>query len=320
MVKKYKHIAAFFFLILILTACDSPSEIATEEIETYKQEPAILNTIINQSKSCLRNLSLPYSQDIVLEVTGSEEIPLAGTYNGIREMFVYFVKYMAKIRLLDINYLYTLSGETNMSSHFFIKGQVKRTGKIFDLEYIYYFELDDTGSIDSMTVYYNTYLFREAFQKESTVDPVDMRSGNTYFDTEYSGAEGILNELLAYWGTGDLPNVLEMMNEDVIWIVRNDPVIVPYAGITFDKNGFVNDYVIPIVTDVTIINSAFTDNIIDGNRGDFFIYEENRCNSTGKESTIVGVLSFVIDPLTDKISEGSITYESFAVRDTFIEP
>ena len=325
MFKKCKKLLLPMVLVLLFS-CDN--SMSNRSIETKSQTPELLQTLLdetmvnvpNHSKSLLGNLQMALSEDIVLKVIGVKEIPFSGEYLGVNQTFKYFIKFLAKIKIQEITHLFTLSGENSISSHFQIKGKVRRTGKVFDLEFIYYYDLDSVSQVQSLDIYYNTYLFWEAFQKNSSVPSVDLESGNVDFNSEYQNGQDVMDELFSYWLVGDLDGVLSMFNDDIIWIMRNDPLVVPYAGRVEGKDGFVNEYLIPLISNVEVIDSGFTHVVVHGNRADYYLYEENRCIPTGKESKIVGVMSYVIDTNSGKISECIVTYESFAVRDTFIVP
>lgn len=314
---KRLFVFSLFLFILSCTATYSTPE-QIDNIETSAEGEKALAAVPegeNPFKVMLHETGLLLDDEVELTVTGGEDIPLAGIYTGSLGVYRYFLKFNQAIGVSGISCDYTIKDAENHSIHLTITGTKAGGSDSFEMEYIYLVHHNGENKIDEITIFYNTAYF---YDYMNDLPGSDIIPATLPMDKNYTKGAEVLNAMFTPWAAGDVTGVLNVFDDDIKWLLKNDPRVVPYAGLKTGHDGFL-DYLNNLMPNVTIIESGFSLTIVEGNKADYFMFEHNKTNSTGKESKIIGALAFTVNPETDKISSCVGIYESKKVRDTFYE-
>jgi len=172
------------------------------------------------------------TDDVEFHVIGRPGVvPFAGIYKGKDGVLEYLNSFIEANDLVDLVVQFHLcdAKESNrIASHVNIISEVSSTGKRYDLEFLYKWELDDSlDKIKSLTLYYSTWHMTEAFSEGGDDFVIDQRGSNDFgmihvaFDAA-AAAEDIYDK---FYVQHDVPATFEAMSDDIVVVEKGNPVL-----------------------------------------------------------------------------------------------
>jgi hypothetical protein len=261
-------------------------------------------------------VSALFTRNALLFINGQPEIiPMAGTYSGKWKIRKYFHTFQQRVKIQSIEFQYNLKSYNKVSSHVNIIGYVNETGKIFDLEYVFLFEMNRINKIKKLTVLYDTYIFNESFI-EGEIDYIsDIKVSSddfSIYDIPFD-CEAIVR--LSFDPNTTPVELTSILSNDVE-VTFKCPTEIPFAGSyyyiegVFEWLSYLYGTMYPIYQDRYLY-------ITDGNRVDIFINEAWTVYETGKSFEIKVFNSYRLNNEGKLCGFISIN-DSKAVNDAFI--
>ncbi len=115
-------------------------------------------------------------------------VPMAGAYQGRKAVLGYLRSFLNENNLVDTTDQFHLEDDEDdrefhrVSSHVNIVSDVRSTGRRYDLEFLYKWELNDAlDKVRNLTLYYSTWHLTEAFMKGGDDLVTDRRGRRGFF-------------------------------------------------------------------------------------------------------------------------------------------
>jgi|GEM_PF-3471518 len=227
-------------------------------------------------------------------------VPMAGIYRGKEEVLGYLGSFLEANNPADMLVQFHLedAGESRrVSSHVNIVSEVRSTGKRYDLEFLYKWELDDAlDKIRGMTLYYSTWHLTEAFTEGGDGFVTDQRGTDDFgiipvgFDTTALAA-GLYD---GFYVRHDVPGTLAFLSDDVVLVEKGNPAL-PSNGAYYGKAGFQQLITGVFCYQIYLSPPAFRNYITRGNRTDVTLDVHFGDAVTGKNFFITLNQSLIFD-------------------------
>jgi ketosteroid isomerase-like protein len=203
-----------------------------------------MKRIDNQATTCLdqffekfgtgnvNDINSLLTDDVEFHVIGRPGVvPFAGMYKGKDEVLAYLNSFIGANDLVDLIiqfHLCDVNKSNRISSHVNITSEVRSTGKRYDLEFLYKWELDDSlDKIKSLTLYYSTWHMTEAFSVGGDGFVVDQRGSNDFgmISVDFDAAEAIKDIYDKFYVQHDVPATFEAMSDDIVVVEKGNPAL-----------------------------------------------------------------------------------------------
>ncbi|OHD11877.1 MAG: hypothetical protein A2086_15415 [Spirochaetes bacterium GWD1_27_9] len=267
-------------------------------------------------KEKVRRISNLVSKDFTLSVTGREgTVPFAGTYYGKKALEQYLDNFLSSLKIKNIDLQYNIIDNDNINTHLNLVAKVLSTGKSFDLEYIFQWQLDKNGLIKYLKLYYDTYAFYKAYQNGGETYISDIKGTNDFqlINVNFDSEEMAKTLYQKFFTEGDLPGVINMLDTNVLWVMKGDPTIISYANAYSEVDGFMQFVYNLLGTCTMAAMPEFFYYVKQDNKVDVHLIEQWICNSTGKlmKFEIIHSFSFTADGKIKEFKSYNDTYEGY---------
>jgi len=269
-------------------------------------------------KENIKSLISLFTDDAQLFINGQTGIvPFSGIYTGIKNIEGYFKAFFKATSIKSLVVQYNLYSKNYISSHIILKTFIHSTRKTLDLEYVFRFKLDAKFKIESLALYYDTYLYTTAFTAggERFLSDIKVLSDNYIVKNANYDCSAIVDHTNALFMTGDLETLINLYISDDLEITFKCPNSVPWTGTFYGPNGLTTWFWAMVSNASPIFQERHT-TVIDGNRLDVFIHEAWVVAASGKTFNIELLNSFRFDN-NGKITGFISINDSKAIYDAF---
>ncbi len=267
-----------------------------------KQAATCLNRFFKKIKAgYVKDIHDLLTDDVEFHVIGRPGVvPFAGIYKGKDRVLEYLNSFITANELVDLIVQYHLcdAGESRrIASHVNIISQVRTTGKRYDLEFLYKWELvDSLDKIKNLTLYYSTWHMTEAFSEDGDGFITDQRGSDdaATIHVAFDAAAAASDLYDKFYVKGDIAAAFEAMNDDILVVEKGNPRL-PCNGSPKGKEA-VRKLVNGVFSFLIYITPpVFRNYITQGNRTDVTLDVHFRDALTGKDYHITLNHSLIFD-------------------------
>ncbi len=238
--------------------------------------------------------------EVAFDVVGRPGVvPLAGIYRGKAEILGYVKAFAAANRVADLVRQFDLVDGVDahrVATHVGIVADVPATGKRYDLEFVYKFELaPDLSKIRKLTIYDSTWHYAQALGAGDAF-VTDQRGTDDFslLDGGYDAGEKTRRIYDTIYRNWDVESLCAMLPGDAVLIEKGNPAL-PSNGIFVGPDGLRRLMEGVFSYDRYLATPDFSNFIARGNKADATLDVHFLDVTTGKDYRIKINQSFIYD-------------------------